>query len=112
MVATTEKNTTTPLNTTTTTNNNNNGTKSAEPKARALNFTIHDLNSSMQKLHKHTDLSDVSMDDDDDNSEIDVEDHDSLDSKRFPQSNLTLGNFLFCGFFLRVIIFFSMIRDL
>lgn len=41
----------------------------------------------MQKLNKHKDLSDVSMDDEDADEGIDIDDHDSLNSKRFPQQN-------------------------
>lgn len=82
----------TTKNTTTNETITNNSTKMEEAKGRALNFTIHDLNSSMQKLNKHKDLSDVSMDDDE---EIDVEDHDSLDSKHFPQNTSALLGILY-----------------
>lgn len=89
---TTKENATKSLETTPT-----NSTKLEEPKGRSINFTIHDHNSSTQKLdhHQHKDLSDVSMDDEDEEDEMDIEDHDSLDSKRFPLNNRTLGIILF-----------------
>lgn len=71
-----------------------NSTKVDEARGRALNFTLHDLNSSStQKLDKYKDLSNVSMDDDDDDDE-DIEDHDSsrvLTLKHFT-GNGTLSN--------------------